>query len=232
MSGQARAVSLGGRQRPASGGPSDPTSNAHLSRRPTKVATWFTGYLRSATSAEIAAQLMSTGATTALRVRGRWQLCRSSFRYLAVSVRETGIWEALRVLGRPDLKGLLRNDCGRKRQSLTSTPMSPVVSVEYINAFSRQERTHDQERLILHRLSTPVSCRCAPPTQHCAVATPAYDRGSWRRVGPCTPGRLPKGADRGRRLRAVRVRGLGRPGCSPPAAKDAAKSVQLSVANA
>ena len=33
-------------------------------------ATWFTGYLRSATSAEIAAQLMSTGATTALRVRG------------------------------------------------------------------------------------------------------------------------------------------------------------------
>ena len=74
-------------------------------------------------------------ATRALRVRGGWQLCRSSFRYLAASVRETGIWEALRVLGRPDLKGFLRNDCGRKRQSLTSTPMSPVVSVEYINTF-------------------------------------------------------------------------------------------------
>ena len=38
-------------------------------------ATWFTSYLRSATSAETAAQLMSTGATAALRVRGGWQLC-------------------------------------------------------------------------------------------------------------------------------------------------------------
>jgi len=159
---------------------------------------------------------MSAGATTALRVRGRWQLCRSSFRYRAVSVRETGIWEALRVLGRPDLKGLLRNDCGRKRQSLTSTPMSPVVSVEYINAFSRQERTHDQERLILHRLSTPSLLRCAPPTQHCAVATSAYDCGSWRRVGPCAPGRLPKGADHGRRLRAAGVRGWAGPGAVRP----------------
>jgi hypothetical protein len=88
-----------------------------------------------------------SGATTAHRVRGRWQLCRSSFRYPAVSVRETGIWQAPRVLGRPDLKGLLRNDCGRQRRSLTSTPMSPVVSVEHIDASSRQERTHDQERL-------------------------------------------------------------------------------------
>jgi hypothetical protein len=42
-------------------------------------ATWFTGYLRSATSAEIAAQLMSTGATAALRVWGRWQLFRHRF---------------------------------------------------------------------------------------------------------------------------------------------------------
>lgn len=62
------------------------------------------------------------------------------------------------MLGRADLKGLLRNDCGRKRRSLTSTPVSPVVSVEYIDASSRQERTHDQERLSFHRRSTPNSC--------------------------------------------------------------------------
>ena len=107
-----------------------------------------------------AAQLMSTGATTAQRARGRWQLCRSSFRYPVVSVRETGIWQAPRVLGRPDLKGLPRNDCGRQRRSLTSTPTSPVVSVEHIDASSRQERTHDQERLSLHRFQYSRFLRC------------------------------------------------------------------------
>ena len=193
-----------------------------------RLATWFTGYLRSATSAETAAQLMSTGATAALRVRGRWQLCRSSFRYLAVSARETRIWEAPRVLRRSDLTGLLRSDCGRKRRSLTSTPMSPVVSVEYINASSRQERTHDQERLILHRLGTQVSCDVH---RRLSTARSRRDLGIRQWFMASSWPVCPRKAAQRRGSWSAPARsactGLGRPGRSPAAAENEVKSVHL-----
>ena len=130
---------------------------------------------------------------------------------LRLVVRETGICQAPRVLGRLDLKGLTRNDCGWQPRSLTSTPMSSVVSVEYAEVSTRQERTHDQERLGLHRLSTPDSCGVT------IAGSALHGRDLGIRLWfmapsrPVCPGRLPKGADRGRRLRAVRT-GLGRPG--------------------
>ena len=130
-------------------------------------------------------------------VQGRWQLCRLSFRYPVVGVRETGICQAPRVLGRLDLKGLTRNGCGWQSRSLPSTPMSSAVSAEYAEVFLRRERTCDQERLSLHRLSTPDSCSVtiagsAPhgrdlgpglwfmaPSRPVCPRTVAQRRGSW-----------------------------------------------------
>ena len=154
----------------------------------------------------------------------RPQLCRSSFRYPAVSVRETGICQAPRVLGRLVLKGLPRNDCGWQRRSLTSTPMSSVVSVEYAEVSSRF-------RLSLHRLSTPDSCGVT------ITGSALHGRDLGIRLWFMAPSRpvCPRKAARRRGSWSAHARsactGLGRPGCSPAAAKDAAKSVQLSAAN-
>jgi hypothetical protein len=135
------------------------------------------------------------------------------------------------VLGRLDLKGLPPNDCGRQRRSLTSTPMSSVVSVEYAEVSSRQERTHDEVRLSLHRLSTPASCGMT------IASSALHGRDPGKRLRFMAPGRpvRPRTTARRRGSWSAPARGacpgLGRPGCIPAAAKDAARSVQLPAAN-
>ena len=130
------------------------------------------------------------------------------------------VWQAPRVLGRPDLNGLLRNDCGRQRRSpnVDANKFGDVGGVRRNDPHGRNERMTRND-LILHRLSTPDSCGVTiagsalhgrdlgirlwfmAPSRPVCPRKVAQRRGSWSAPArsACT--------------------GLGRPGCSPAAAR-------------